>query len=75
VAGHDIADVSLAPVGRQRIEWADRDMPVLRATRERFARERPLAGLRVSASLQVTAESSLRPPATSTSSAPRTSSA
>jgi adenosylhomocysteinase len=53
---HDVADLGLAPLGRQRIEWADRDMPVLRTIRERFARERPLAGLRVSASLHVTTE-------------------
>ena len=56
MAGHDVADLALAPLGRQRIDWADRDMPVLRAIRERFGRERPLAGLRVSASLHVTAE-------------------
>jgi adenosylhomocysteinase len=53
---HDVADLSLAPPGRQRIDWADREMRVLAAIRERFARERPLAGLRVSASLHVTAE-------------------
>jgi adenosylhomocysteinase len=56
VPDHDVADLGLAPLGRQRIDWADRDMPVLRAIRERFAHERPLAGLRVSASLHVTAE-------------------
>jgi adenosylhomocysteinase len=55
-AGHDVADPGLAPLGRQRIEWADRDMPVLRSIRERFARETPLAGLRVSACLHVTTE-------------------
>ena len=53
---HDVADLGLAPLGRQRIEWADRDMPVLRAIRERFTRQRPLDGLRVSASLHVTTE-------------------
>jgi adenosylhomocysteinase len=53
---HDVADLALAPLGRQRIDWADRDMPVLAAIRDRFGRERPLAGLRVSASLHVTAE-------------------
>ena len=53
---HDVADPALAPLGRQRIEWADRDMPVLRSIRERFARERPLAGLRVAACLHVTTE-------------------
>jgi adenosylhomocysteinase len=56
VAAHDVADLGLAPEGRRRIDWADREMPVLAAIRERFARERPLAGLRVSASLHVTAE-------------------
>lgn len=54
--GHDVADLGLAPAGRQRIEWADRDMPVLGTIRERFARERPLADLRLSACLHVTTE-------------------
>jgi adenosylhomocysteinase len=53
---HDVADLGLAPAGRRGIEWADRDMPVLRSIRERFAREAPLAGLRVSACLHVTTE-------------------
>ncbi|MCC6830491.1 MAG: adenosylhomocysteinase [Thermoleophilia bacterium] len=53
---HDVADLALAPSGRRRIEWADRDMRVLAAIRERFAAERPLAGIRVAASLHVTAE-------------------
>jgi adenosylhomocysteinase len=53
---HDVTDLSLAPLGRQRIEWADREMPVLASIRERFARERPLAGLRLSACLHVTTE-------------------
>jgi adenosylhomocysteinase len=53
---HDVADLGLAGLGRQRIEWADRDMPVLEAIRDRFARERPLAGLRISACLHVTTE-------------------
>jgi adenosylhomocysteinase len=53
---HDVADLSLAPLGRQRIEWADREMPVLARIRERFGRERPLAGLRISACLHVTTE-------------------
>lgn len=56
VPAHDVADAGLAPLGRQRIEWADRDMPVLRSIRERFATETPLAGLRVSACLHVTTE-------------------
>jgi adenosylhomocysteinase len=52
----DVKDFSLAGVGKQRIEWAERDMPVLRAIRERFATEKPLAGMRMSACLHVTAE-------------------
>ena len=52
----DVKDMSLASVGRQRILWAERDMPVLRAIRERFQAEKPLAGLRMSACLHVTAE-------------------
>jgi adenosylhomocysteinase len=51
-----VKDISLAGVGKQRIEWAERDMPVLRAIRERFAKEKPLAGMRMSACLHVTAE-------------------
>ncbi len=54
--GHDVADLGLAAAGRRRIEWADRDMRVLAAIRERFAVERPLEGVRVAASLHVTAE-------------------
>ncbi len=53
---HDVADLGLAPLGRQRIEWADRDMPVLARIRERFEKERPLEGLRISACLHVTTE-------------------
>ena len=52
----DIADPSLASLGRQRIAWADGDMPVLRSIRERFERERPLDGLVVGACLHVTTE-------------------
>jgi adenosylhomocysteinase len=52
----DVKDLALAGVGHQRIVWAERDMPVLRAIRERFEREKPLAGLRMSACLHVTAE-------------------
>src|SRR3954447_9007657 len=55
VAG-DVKDLALAGVGYQRILWAERDMPVLRAIRERFEVEKPLAGLRMSACLHVTAE-------------------
>src|ERR671935_1095321 len=53
---HDVRDLSLAPDGVVRIEWADRQMPVLAAIRERFERERPLEGYRVSACLHVTTE-------------------
>ncbi|MEO6867049.1 MAG: adenosylhomocysteinase [Gaiellales bacterium] len=53
---HDVKDLSLAPEGVRRIEWAERTMPVLRSIRERFAKERPLEGLRISACLHVTTE-------------------
>lgn len=52
----DIANPSLAPGGKRRVLWADQDMPVLARIRERFAREKPLAGLKMSACLHVTAE-------------------
>jgi adenosylhomocysteinase len=52
----DIKDAKLAPQGKKRILWADRDMPVLARIRERFAKDKPLAGLRLSACLHVTAE-------------------
>ncbi len=51
-----VKDLSLAPGGRLRIEWAEREMPVLRAIRERFAAEQPLKGVRLSACLHVTTE-------------------
>lgn len=51
-----IKDASLAEKGRLRIEWAEAEMPVLRQIRERFEREKPLKGLRLSACLHVTAE-------------------
>ena len=53
---HDVRDVSLADAGQRRIEWAAREMPVLRLIRERFARERPLEGVRLAACLHVTTE-------------------
>jgi adenosylhomocysteinase len=53
---HDVKDLALADEGVRRIEWADRNMPVLMAIRERFEREQPLAGYRVSACLHVTTE-------------------
>jgi len=52
----DIKDGSLAEGGRRKIEWAEREMPVLRLIRERFAKERPLEGVRVAACLHVTSE-------------------
>jgi len=55
-AGHDVADLGLAEAGARRIEWADRQMPVLAQIRERFAAERPLQGIRLSACLHVTSE-------------------
>ncbi len=55
VAG-DVKDLALAPRGKARIAWAEKDMPVLRQIRERFEREKPLAGLRISACLHVTTE-------------------
>ncbi|MEX2143180.1 MAG: adenosylhomocysteinase [Anaerolineales bacterium] len=53
---YDIKDSSQAEGGRRRIDWAEREMPVLRSIMERFAKERPLKGLRLSACLHVTAE-------------------
>jgi adenosylhomocysteinase len=53
---YHVKDLALAEGGRRRIEWAEREMPVLRLIRERFAKERPLQGLRVSACLHVTTE-------------------
>lgn len=53
---YDIKDISLAADGKRRIEWAERDMPVLRAVRERFEKEQPFAGKVLAAVLHVTAE-------------------
>ena len=53
---HDVADLGLAEKGRKRVEWAERYMPVLRLIRERFAEDRPLEGVRISACLHVTTE-------------------
>lgn len=55
--GYEIRDIGLAAAGRVRLEWAEREMPVLRAIGERFARERPLEGVRIAACVHVTAES------------------
>jgi adenosylhomocysteinase len=55
-APHHIRDLGLADEGRRRTEWAERSMPVLRQIRERFRRERPLAGRRIACCLHVTTE-------------------
>ncbi len=56
VIAHDVKDLGLTGKGVLRIEWAEREMPVLRTIRERFAAERPLEGVRVGACLHVTTE-------------------
>src|SRR5215213_6006713 len=53
---NDVKDLALAPEGIRRIEWADRQMPVLAAIRERFETEQPLSGMRIAACLHVTTE-------------------
>ncbi len=53
---HDVADLSLAQAGEGRVAWADGQMPVLRSIGQRFAREQPLADVRIAACLHVTAE-------------------
>src|SRR5512136_2953586 len=53
---YDIRDIKLAEKGRLRIEWAGMSMPVLKKIRERFAKEKPLKGLWLSACLHVTTE-------------------
>jgi adenosylhomocysteinase len=53
---HDVTDLGLASEGVRRIDWAEREMPVLRLIRERFEREQPLAGIRIGACLHVTTE-------------------
>jgi len=53
---YDIKDLSLADEGKLRIEWAGKEMPVIRLIKERFAREKPLQGIRISACLHITTE-------------------
>jgi adenosylhomocysteinase len=53
---NDVRDLGLAQGGRERIEWADAEMPVLRLIKERFEKEQPLAGIRIAACLHVTTE-------------------
>ena len=56
MTAYDVKNTKLADGGRYRIEWGEQEMPVLRLIRERFAKEQPLKGMRVSACLHVTAE-------------------
>jgi adenosylhomocysteinase len=56
MSNFDIKDSSLAEGGRRRIDWAEREMPVLRSILARFKKERPLKGVRISACLHVTSE-------------------
>ena len=56
MSNYDIKDINQAEGGRRRIDWAEREMPVLRLIRDRFEREKPLKGIRVSACLHVTTE-------------------
>ena len=50
---HDIKDIGLADEGKKRIDWAERDMPALRAVKEQFAKEQPFAGKMVAACMHV----------------------
>ncbi len=56
MSNYDVRDLNLAEGGRFRIEWAEREMPVLRSIQDRFKKEKPLKGIRASACLHVTAE-------------------
>ncbi len=56
VPKHEVKDLALASVGKQRIEWAAREMPVIKQIRERFAKEKPFAGIRLVACSHVTTE-------------------
>jgi len=53
---YDVKDLKLAALGKRRIDWADQQMPVLRRIRDRFAKEKPLRGITLSACLHVTTE-------------------
>ena len=53
---YDVKDLNLAQKGRLRMEWAARFMPVLRAIRTQFAKDKPLKGIRIAACLHVTSE-------------------
>ena len=56
---YDVKDLKLADDGRRMIEWAAQEMPVLQTIRERFKREQPLKGQRLSACLHVTTETAV----------------
>lgn len=56
IQNYDVKDIGLADLGRERMIWAEKEMPVLRLIRERFEKERPLEGVRLSACLHVTTE-------------------
>jgi len=56
---NDITNIKLAPTGKLRIEWANENMPVLRLIRERFFKEKPLKGIKLSACLHVTTETAV----------------
>ncbi len=56
---YDIVDIGLAEQGRMRSDWAERQMPVLQTIRERFAKEKPLTGLRIAVSLHITTETAV----------------
>lgn len=53
---YDIKNINLSPVGKKRIEWAEKDMPVLEKIKEKFSKEKPFAGKKMSACLHVTCE-------------------
>ena len=56
VTNYGIKDISLAPMGENKIEWASYEMPVLRLIRQRFAQEKPLSGMRLAGCLHITSE-------------------
>ncbi|MFH0847331.1 MAG: adenosylhomocysteinase [Chloroflexota bacterium] len=53
---YEVKDISLAPMGRERIEWASREMPVVELIKERFTKEKPLKGVHISGCLHITSE-------------------
>ena len=57
---YDIKDMSLAEQGKKNIEWAQKDMPVLNSIAQRFEKEKPFKGLRLTASVHVTKETANR---------------